>query len=113
MVNVGQVALKIAGRDAGKLAVVVDIIDKNHVLIDGETRRRKCNVKHLEFLSKEIKVDKNINSKEIIKSLVQLGFKISEAKKGSKKERKEKPKKLRKVKQKEVVEDKKSKKKKK
>lgn len=111
MVNAGQVALKIAGRDAGKLAVVVEVVDNNYVLIDGETRRRKCNVKHLEFLGKEVKVSKDMNSKEIVKNLVQLGFKVSEEKKGNKKEKKEKPKKLRKVKQKEVVSDKKSKKK--
>lgn len=111
MVNVGQVALKIAGRDAGKLAVVVEVIDGNYVLIDGETRRRKCNVKHLEFLGKDTKVNKNMNSKEIVESLAQLGFKASEEKKGSKKEKKEKPKKLRKVKKEAVIKDKKSKKK--
>jgi len=103
MVKVGQVALKIAGRDAGKLAVVMEILDKNYVLLSGEVRKRKCNIKHLEFLDKEIKVSKDMNSNEINKSLIQSGLKIKDVKKGNKKETKEKPKKLRKVKQKEAI----------
>lgn len=47
MFEVGRVCTKIAGRDAGQKCVVVDVIDTQHVLIDGATRRRKCNVSHL------------------------------------------------------------------
>ena len=44
--KVGQVALKIAGRDAGKKAVVLRIT--NHkALVDGEVRRREINLAHL------------------------------------------------------------------
>lgn len=105
MVNVGQICMKIAGRDAGKLAVVVDVIDNNYVLIDGETRRRKCNVRHLEFLGKEIDVKKSSTSDNIKKALRDLGFTIKDIKKGKKREKKAKPKKLRKQK-KEVSEKK-------
>ena len=41
MIDVGRVCVKIAGRDAGKKAVVVEKIDSNFVLIDGQTRRRR------------------------------------------------------------------------
>ncbi|MAG08197.1 50S ribosomal protein L14e, partial [Candidatus Woesearchaeota archaeon] len=46
--QIGRLVVKTAGRDAGKKALIVDSLDKSHVLIDGETRRRKCNIAHLE-----------------------------------------------------------------
>lgn len=98
MVKVGQVALKIAGRDAGELAVVVSILDKNHVLVDGNVRRRKCNLSHLEFLGKEVKVKEGANTNDVRKSLKDTGFSVEDLKKDNKKEKKERPKKLRKKK---------------
>ncbi len=53
MTEVGTVCLKIAGRDAGMKAVVVEKLDKEFVLIDGQVRRRKCNIKHLEPLTEK------------------------------------------------------------
>ena len=47
MIEIGRLCVKIAGRDAGKKCVVVDVVNDNTVLIDGETRRRNCNIKHL------------------------------------------------------------------
>ena len=46
--DIGTVCVKIAGRDAGKTCVVVDTLEGGFVLVDGDTRRRKVNVKHLE-----------------------------------------------------------------
>ena len=48
MFEIGTVCVKIAGRDAGKQCVVVEELGQGMVLIEGETRRRKCNVMHLE-----------------------------------------------------------------
>ena len=113
MVDVGDVAMKIAGRDAGKVCVVVDTLDGNFVLIDGDTRRRKCNLEHLEFLGKKVKVKKGSSTDEVKKALKDSGFAVLDVKKGKKKERKERQIKLRVSKKKtEVVEDKNSKKKK-
>ena len=113
MVKVGQVAIKIAGRDAGQICAVVEVLDENYVLVDGMTRRRKCNIDHLEFLGKELKIKKGANTKEVLESLKAVGFSIPEVKKGSKKEKKTKPVKFRKSTKKETVEvvDKKAKKK--
>ena len=47
MFDVGRVCLKIAGRDAGKKCVVVEKLEGKYVLIDGMTRRKKCNTLHL------------------------------------------------------------------
>ena len=48
MFNVGRICMKLAGRDSGMVCVVVEKLKGNYVLIDGLTRRRKCNIFHLE-----------------------------------------------------------------
>lgn len=96
MVKVGQVVMKIAGRDAGSLGAVVDILDNNFVLVDGLIRRRKCNLRHLEILNSELKIKKGASSEEIKKELIAQGFEVKDFKKGKRREHKEKPKQIRK-----------------
>jgi len=95
--DIGRLIIKTAGRDAGKKAIIVDILDKNHVLIDGETRRRKCNIAHLEPLGKVIKIKKNASHEDVETAFKELGLKIRATKP---KEKKERPRKKRKVKEK-------------
>ncbi|HIH10296.1 MAG TPA: 50S ribosomal protein L14e [Candidatus Diapherotrites archaeon] len=49
--DVGTVCVKTTGREAGKKAVVAQVVDDNFVIIDGAdnsgVRRRKCNIAHL------------------------------------------------------------------
>jgi len=99
MFNVGRVCLKIAGRDAGKVAVVVDTVDDKHVLVEGEVRRRKCNVGHLELTDKEVKVSKGASLADVAKALKEVGIEISD-KETKKKESKARPTKVRKAKEK-------------
>ncbi|MBI5871811.1 50S ribosomal protein L14e [archaeon] len=66
MIEAGRLCIKTAGRDAGKLAVIIKKIDNNYVLIDGFTRRKKCNIRHIELLNKTIKADENTSKEEII-----------------------------------------------
>ncbi len=56
LVEKGRVCVKMFGRDAGKRAVVTKVIDANFVNIMTSVRlkERKCNVRHLEFLSEKI-----------------------------------------------------------
>ena len=56
MIEIGRVIVKLAGRDAGKKGLIIDILDNKFVMIDGETRRRKCNILHLEPLNQVVKV---------------------------------------------------------
>ncbi len=66
----GRVCVKIAGREAGKKCVVVEVTDKHFVTIVGDgIRRRKCNIKHLEPLDNVIKIKKSADDKEIVKGL--------------------------------------------
>ncbi|MBI4453270.1 50S ribosomal protein L14e [Candidatus Woesearchaeota archaeon] len=69
MFEIGRLCVKIAGRDAGKKCVVIDVLDNNFVLVDGQTRRRKCNMRHLEPLDKIISLTKNASNDEVIRAL--------------------------------------------
>ena len=74
MFEVGRVCLKLAGRDAGKRCIIVDVQDNKFVLIDGETRRRKCNVKHLEPLNTVVKIRKAASHENVAEEFNKLGF---------------------------------------
>lgn len=78
MITVGRLCMKIAGRDAGRHCLIVDVLDKRTVLIDGETRRRKCNLNHLEPLDKAAKLTKNASHYAVIEELKKLGIKVRE-----------------------------------
>jgi len=80
MMEVGRICVKLAGRDAGKTCVVVDLFDNNYVLIDGETRRKKCNIKHLEPLDKVVKIKKDASRADIKKIFSDLGLGFFEPK---------------------------------
>ncbi len=96
MFEVGRLCLKLSGRDANQYCVVVDKIDKNHVLIDGNTRRRKCNVKHLEPLDQVFKISKGAKTEEIHKLFVASKIKVTKKEIKKEKKSKEKPVKQRK-----------------
>lgn len=80
MIEIGRVCVKLAGRDASKKCVIVDILDDKFVLIDGETRRRKCNIIHLEPLTQVVKVKKNASHDEVAKALKEIGVEVRETK---------------------------------
>ena len=79
MFEVGRVCLKIAGRDAGKHCVVLDVKD-NMVLVGGGVRRRMCNVKHLEPLNNVLKVKKGASASEVKTLFEKEGYFVWETK---------------------------------
>ncbi len=97
MMETGRLCIKIAGRDAGKKCVIVDVLKDKMVLIDGETRRRKCNVRHLEPLKEVLKIEKKADHAAVAAAFKKLGIDLVEKKSKPKTER---PKKVRKVKEK-------------
>ncbi len=75
MFEVGRVCIKLAGREAGKKAVVVEKIDRNFVLVDSpEIKRRRCNVKHLEPLDVVLKIAEGASKEEIEKAMKEAGL---------------------------------------
>jgi len=87
MFEVGRLCVKIAGRDAGKKCVIIDVLESNHVLIDGETRRRKCNVVHLEPLDETIDISKKASHESVIAEFKKLKLNTRETKPKQKTER--------------------------
>ncbi len=76
MIEIGRVCMKIAGRDAGKTVVVVEKIDDNFVIVDGNTKRRKCNIAHLEPLQEVLKIKKGETTEDVISEMKKAGIKI-------------------------------------
>jgi large subunit ribosomal protein L14e len=76
MMNIGRVCIKNSGRDKNQICVVIDNIDERNVLIDGNVRRKKCNVAHLNPLDQTIIIEKNESSAAIMKELSALGHKM-------------------------------------
>lgn len=87
MITVGRLCMKLAGRDAGKVCVVVDVLDKNFVLVDGQTRRRKVNLAHLEPLKKEISISPKASHEAIVAELHKAGYDVAERKPKKKKQK--------------------------
>jgi len=79
-IEVGRVAVVIAGRRAGQKVVVVDVIDKNFVLVTGaglnKVKRRRMNVKHLEPLPEKVKVERGAPDEEVKKALEEAGISL-------------------------------------
>lgn len=92
--TVGRVCLKIAGRDAGKRCVIVEVQGDDRVLIDGETRRRACNLRHLEPLPDVVKLKAGAKHEEVVKAFTELGITLRET---TPKKAGERPKKVRKA----------------
>jgi len=73
-IEVGRICVKIAGREAGRKCVVVDVIDKNFVLITGPrevtgVKRRKVNVSHVEPTERKIKIGRGDSDEQIVKAI--------------------------------------------
>ena len=107
MMEVGRLAVKIAGREAGRKCVIIDIIDKNYVLIDGDVRRKKCNPSHLEPLDNKIEIARKASHEAVVDAFKKIGITIKETKA---KPKKQKPTKLRKKEKKELEKKKEEKK---
>lgn len=93
MFGIGRIVIKTAGRDAGNTAVIVDKIDEKFVLIDGNVRRRKCNIAHLEPLNDVLKIKKDASTSDVHKAMKEAGMKVIEIKKVKRSKPAAKPKK--------------------
>lgn len=64
--DIGRVCVKTMGREAGNYCVIVDIIDKNFVIIDGlKIRRRRVNYKHVEPLADKVEIKKGAKHEDV------------------------------------------------
>jgi len=73
-IEVGRICLKTAGRETGKRCVIVDIIDKNYVLITGPksltgVKRRRTNVDHVQPTEEKIDLKRDAADEDVLKAL--------------------------------------------
>ena len=73
-VEVGRICVKITGREAGKKCIIVDVIDKNFLLITGPkqvngVKRRRVNINHVEPTEKKVDIRRGESDEEIMKAL--------------------------------------------
>ena len=93
-IEIGRLVLKTAGRDAGKKGLVIDVLDDIFVMIDGQVRRRKCNLIHIEPLNQVLKIERNAAHDQVYSVLKEIGIDSATTKP---KQKSEKPKKKRKT----------------
>ena len=78
-VEVGRVCVKIVGREASRRCVVVDVVDKNFVVVTGPVKvsgvkRRRVNVGHIEPTEMKAKIGKSDGDDEIVEALKAAGL---------------------------------------
>ncbi len=78
-IEVGRIVVKLAGREAGRKAVIVDIIDDKFVVITGPkqltgVKTRRVNINHIEPTDKKIEISKGASEEEVMKALEDAGL---------------------------------------
>lgn len=74
VMDVGRICVKIAGREAGRQCVVVEVLDQNFVMIAGpKVKRRRCNITHLEPTDKRIDIPPGADDETIKRAMETAG----------------------------------------
>jgi large subunit ribosomal protein L14e len=73
-IEVGRICVKVVGREAGKRCVIVDVVDKNFVLVTGPkdvsgVKRRRVNINHLEPTGEKIDIKRGATDEEVTDAL--------------------------------------------
>jgi large subunit ribosomal protein L14e len=73
-IEVGRICVKLAGREAGRKCVIVDLIDKSFILLTGPKtvtgiKRRRTNINHIEPLEDKIAIKRGASDEEVTEAL--------------------------------------------
>jgi large subunit ribosomal protein L14e len=73
-IDIGRICIKLTGREAGKKCIIVDIVDRNFVLVTGPkqlngVKRRRVNVSHIETTERKLNIRRGETDEELIKAL--------------------------------------------
>lgn len=70
VMEVGRVCVKLAGHEAGKRCVIVDVLDNVYVVVSGPgVKRRRCNIAHLEPLEQKVEIAKGVSDEDVKRML--------------------------------------------
>jgi large subunit ribosomal protein L14e len=77
-IEVGRICVKVVGREARKRCIIVDVVDKNFVLVTGPkgvsgVKRRRVNVNHLEPTGEKIDIKRGATDEEVTDALKAAG----------------------------------------
>ena len=65
-IDVGRVCLKTQGREKGNKCVIIDVIDRNFVVVTGpDVKRRRVNMDHLIPLDETVAIQRNATDEEV------------------------------------------------
>lgn len=74
VMEIGRVCIKLAGHEAGEKCVVVDIVDRNYVIVSGpRVKRRRCNISHLHPTEKKLDIQRGCGDEDVKKALESAG----------------------------------------
>jgi len=76
--EIGRICIKNLGREAGKKCVIIDLVDKNFVLITGPKattgiKRRRANINHLQITQEKIDINRGATDEEVTEALKAAG----------------------------------------
>jgi len=77
VIEIGRVCIKVRGREAGRRCVVVDVLDENFVIVDGDVKRRRVNIRHLEPLPVILNIKQGASTEEVIKAMLENEIPVS------------------------------------
>jgi large subunit ribosomal protein L14e len=77
-IEIGRICVKTAGREAGHKCVVVDLIDKNFVLVTGPKdvtgiKRKRVNMGHIEPTQDKIDIERGATDESVANALDAAG----------------------------------------
>jgi large subunit ribosomal protein L14e len=77
-IEVGRICVKLAGREAGRKCVIVDLADKSFVVVTGPksvtgVKRRRVNIDHIEPLQDKIDIKRGVSDEEVAEALKASG----------------------------------------
>jgi large subunit ribosomal protein L14e len=68
--EIGRVCLKVKGREQGERCVVMDVVDRNFVIVVGpNVKRRRVNMNHIKPLDEAVSLQRNATDEEAIAAL--------------------------------------------
>jgi large subunit ribosomal protein L14e len=72
-IDIGRVCRKTQGREKGELCVIIDLVDRNYVVVAGiNVKRRRVNMDHITPLDSLINIQRNATDEEVVGALRSL-----------------------------------------
>ena len=79
---IGRICIKTCGRESNRKCVIVDELDEHFVLVDGNVKRRRCNIANLEMLNlAQLKIKPAAPTEEARKAMKDAWIEITEPRK--------------------------------